>query len=108
MICWQCGKTIWAAEGEPCICSCQNKSQATKRTRQINDRGIGYAGIDKELIRDIRVYDEGDRVQVWVEVMARGSSGETTEAMQYLTAQEAMAFAKAFERCAIQALKEAA
>lgn len=23
MICGQCGKTIWAAEGEPCICSCQ-------------------------------------------------------------------------------------
>lgn len=79
----------------------------TKRTRDINDRGIGFAGIDKELIRDIRVYDEGGRVQVWVEVMI-GKENETREAMQYMTAEEAMAFAKAFERCAIQALRDAA
>lgn len=83
-------------------------TETTKRTRQINERGIGYAGIDKELIRDIRVYDEGGSVQIWIEMMARGSSGETMEALQYFTAEEAMAFAKAFERCAIQALKESA
>lgn len=86
----------------------EKQTVTTKRTRQINDRGIGYAGIDKELIRDIKIYDEGGRVQVWVEMMLRGSSGETMEAMQYLTAEEAMAFAKALERCAIQALKEVA
>lgn len=76
-----------------------------KRTRLINDRGIGYKGIGTERIRDIRIFDEGNSVQVWVEIAPLNSS-ETYEALQYLSPQEAMAFAKALERCAIQALKE--
>lgn len=46
-------------------------------------------------------------MQVWSEVVGMGHFG-TVEALQYLTPEEAMEFAKAFERCAIQALKNGA
>jgi hypothetical protein len=80
----------------------------SKRTRVVNDIGIGFAGFVNELVKDIRVYPEGGSVQVWVEVAERGSSGKTHEAMQYLSPEEAMAFSKALRRCAIQALEERA
>jgi hypothetical protein len=83
-------------------------SQHIRRTRRINAIGIGFAGIDTELINDIRVYPEGGSVQIWVEIHQRDNWPQTHEAMQYLSPEEAMAFAKAFERCAIQALKERA
>lgn len=74
------------------------------RIRQINDSGIGLWGFEGEKLRDIRVYAENGSVQLWVEV---GQGDSIEEAMQYLTPSEAMAFAKAFERCAVQALKGA-
>ena len=77
-----------------------------KRTRRINDIGIGMAGIGDELVKDFRVYSESGSVQVWIELFDRSWNGTIHEAMQYLTPEEAMRFAKAFERCAIQALKE--
>ncbi len=71
------------------------------RLRQINEIGIGMAGVPNERMVDLRVYAEGATVQIWVET-------GTLEVMQYLTPSEAMSFAKAFERCAIQALKDSA
>jgi hypothetical protein len=80
-----------------------------KRTRCINDIGIGFKGTGDERMVDIRVYPEGGGVLVWPEIRQHGvCATDTLEAVQYLTAEEAMAFAKAFERCAIQALKDSA
>jgi hypothetical protein len=77
-----------------------------KRTRVVNDIGIGFSGIDQELVKDIRVYPESGRVQFWIELYERGFSGRTHEAMQYLSPEEAMAFSKALKRCAIKALED--
>lgn len=74
----------------------------TGRTRIVNDIGLGLAGADNEKLKDLRVYVENGGVQVWSE------HRDGSEALQYLSPVEAMAFAKAFERCAIQALKETA
>jgi hypothetical protein len=71
------------------------------RIRTINDIGIGFKGIGHEHIADIRVYPESGSVQIWIETNGR-------EAMQYLDPIEAMEFAEAFKRCAIEALKERA
>jgi hypothetical protein len=83
-----------------------------KRTRVVNGLGIGYAGLEGERVRDIRIYNEGGAVQFWVEVAGFGLMNNEAEiayeAMQYLTPEEAMAVAKALERCAIQALRETA
>lgn len=79
----------------------------TDRVRRVNEVGAGKAGIGYERLKDFRVYPESGKVQVWIEVRdfpSRG--GDVIEVLQYLTAEEAMAFAKAFERCAIQALKD--
>lgn len=73
-----------------------------RRTRILNDIGLGLAGAENEKLKDLRVYVESGSVQVWSE------HKDGSEAMQYLTPIEAMAFAKAFERCAIAALKETA
>jgi len=83
----------------------------TKRTRPINDCGIGYAGIENEKMRDIRIYHENGRVQIWVEVAGYNtftSDLPPYEALQYLNPIEAMAFSKALARCAIEALKDSA
>lgn len=78
-------------------------------TRPINEIGLGIAGLAGEHLRDFRIYEENGSVQIWVAVARR--RGDTSlgdiEALQYLTPDQAMAFAKAFERCAIQALKNA-
>lgn len=79
------------------------KGKSRPVIRVVNDHGIGLAGADRNHMQDLRVYAEGGSVQVWVEVRA----GAPSEVMQYLTPQEAMAFAKAFERAAIEALRQA-
>ena len=71
------------------------------RTRVVNDIGLGMTGFGDERMADIRVYHEDGRVQVWVETDGSG----ITEVMQYLTADEAMAFSRAFRRCAIAAME---
>ena len=81
-------------------------SHPIKRTRRINDIGIGMAGIGDELVKDIRVFPENGNVQVWIELFDRSWNGTIHEAMQYLSPEEAMRFSMAFARCAIQALKE--
>ena len=68
------------------------------RTRAINDIGIGFAGSPGEYIRDIRIYDEIGIVRISVEMAEQ-------EFVQCLSPLEAMAFAKALERCAAAALK---
>lgn len=52
---------------------------------------------------DIHFYEESGSVHVWVTV--KDMKGESIEALQYLSASDAMRFAKAMENCAIQALK---
>jgi hypothetical protein len=77
------------------------------KTRRINANGIGLAGDDGNRLRDIYIYDECGTVMLQVEVMGR-KPDEQHGALQYLTAYQAMEFAKAFERCAIAALKYSA
>ena len=81
------------------------RQRPTNGTRAINDDGIGFFGVGNERMKDIRVYAENGCVMVWAEIH---SWGDVREACQYLNPVEAMAFAKAFERCAIQALKDIA
>lgn len=72
--------------------------------RVINDIGIGFRGGKEDWIQDIRIYEESGSVQFWVEVKDRRSEN-TMEALQYLSAQQAMAFANALKRCAIRAME---
>ena len=72
-----------------------------KRTRVVNGIGIGFAGLDGERLRDIHIYTEYGKVMIGVNV-------DDHEAIQYMSPEAAMSFAKAFERCAIAALKESA
>jgi hypothetical protein len=80
-------------------------TETQKRTRTVNDIGLGMAGIGKERMLDFLVYEEGGRVFVKFEFEPENSPSEL---LQYLTPEEAMAFSKAFERCAIAALKNRA
>ena len=77
------------------------------RIRRVNDIGLGMAGISPERLMDLRIYAESGTVIVGV-VVGEHAESSPFEAIQYLTPQEAMAFAKAFERCAIAALKDSA
>ena len=52
---------------------------------------------------EIRFYPEGQSVMFWAVV--HDKDGNETEALQYLTPEAAMKFAKAMEACAIEALK---
>jgi hypothetical protein len=71
-------------------------------TRVVNDIGCGLlAPGAADHVRGLRVFEEGGSVQVWVETDSAGIN----DVLQYLTPAEAMVFAKAFERCAIAALK---
>lgn len=72
------------------------------RISPVNDIGLRLNGSPGENLQKFYIYPECGSVQVWVET--RGQM----DAMQYLSPEEAMAFAKAFERCAIQAFKERA
>jgi hypothetical protein len=78
-----------------------------KRTRVINDIGIGFVGVGNERMHDIRVYAEGGSVLIWAEVEGSWVLDGTAEGLQYLTPSEAMAFSRAFRRCAIAALEAA-
>lgn len=49
-------------------------------------------------MKDIRVYHESGSVQLWVDFL-------DTSVMQYLSPEEAKAFAKAFKRCAVEAAR---
>jgi hypothetical protein len=87
----------------------QNTAPATPRVTPINDIGARILGINEEPVRDFGVYTEGGCVIVMVEVAERGKGYPAShEAIQYLIPADAMKFAKAFERCAIVALKESA
>jgi len=78
-----------------------------RTTRVLNEIGIGLAAANStEFVRDIRVYEEGGSVQIWFEIELPRTGNR--EFLQYLTPTQAMAFAKAFERCAIEALKKSA
>ena len=79
-------------------------TETQKRTRTVNDIGLGMAGMPREKMVDFRVYEESGSIQVWCEI----APGSPSEILQYLTPEEAMAFSKAFERCAIAALKNRA
>jgi hypothetical protein len=72
----------------------------SKAVRVINTIGAAMEGDAGDKVREIRVFAEGGSVQLWVEL----SSGE--EVMQYLDPGSAMAFANAFDRCAMAALRE--
>lgn len=71
----------------------------SKAVRLVNGIGLGMFGDKDDRIRDIRVYAEGASVQLWIEPK------EGRDYMQYLDPASAMAFAHAFERCAIAALR---
>ena len=71
------------------------------RLRFVNDTGLGLLGTEKEKVKDLRVYEENGSIQIWIETA-------DIEVMQYLTPQEAMTFALAFERLATIALKKRA
>ena len=71
------------------------------RLRFVNDTGLGLLGAEKEKVKDLRVYEENGSIQIWIETA-------DIEVMQYLTPQEAMTFALAFERLAMIALKKRA
>lgn len=73
------------------------------RLQHVNDIGLKLVGAENERLQSFGVWMDGGSLQVWVSVC-----GSDIEVMQYLTPGEAMAFAKAFERCAIAALKEQA
>lgn len=72
---------------------------AGRRTSPVNDICLRMFGRGGERMKDFRVYEEGGSVLVCVECEA------TRDLLQYLSPEDAMAFAKAFERCAIAALK---
>ena len=79
-------------------------SEQQKRTRAVNDIGLGMAAIGNERMRDFILYEESGSVIVRCDCHTDGID----EITQYLTPEEAMAFSKAFERCAIAALKNRA
>lgn len=74
---------------------------------QVIENGLFFkAETSLEKLVIVRVLEESGRVQLWVE-LAPSCGCSQNEVVQYLTATEAMAFGKAFERCAIAALKNA-
>lgn len=75
-------------------------SAQSVRLQSAGKVGLKLVGAENERLQSFGVWMDGGSLQVWVSV--RGSD---IEVMQYLTPGEAMAFAKAFERCAIAALK---
>ena len=78
-----------------------------KRTRTVNEHGIGMLGLPGERMLDFRVFEESGTVHVEFDTTVSNDrlAGVTTTILQYLGPTEAMAFAKALERCAIRALK---
>lgn len=72
-----------------------------RKVETCNDIGAIFHGIERERMKRFAVYEERGTVYVTVEIDDR-------DALQYLDPLQAMAFAKAFEHCAIAALKNRA
>ena len=72
---------------------------ADSRLQKVNEIGLRFLSLETEKLQNFYIYPEGGQVLVWAQINDK-------EAMQYMKPHEAMAFAKAFERCAIQALKD--
>ena len=71
-----------------------------KRMEPCNSQGVRWTDDATEVhVKEVRVYDENGSVQLWFTLAAR-------DFLVYLTPAEAISFSKAFERCAIAALKE--
>lgn len=80
---------------------------AEKRPNVLTLRSCNEVGllIEKACrLPEIRFYPEGGSVLFWAVV--HDSDGKEQEALQYLTPEAAMKFAKAMEACAIEALKK--
>ncbi len=69
------------------------------RLRIVNDTGLGLKGAEKDRVQDIRLFEESGSIQLWFET-------KDTQMFQYLTAEEAMAFAVVLERLAIVVFKK--
>ena len=72
-----------------------------KTIEALNDTGLRIASDCK--LPEIKFYEENGAVLFWATIKENGE--EEVEALQYLTPEEAMKFAKAMEECAIKALK---
>lgn len=71
------------------------------RTERRDDGGLFLQASEDQRMRKIWVHPDGCRVVLQIEAV-----NCPNDPAQYLTPVEAMAFARAFERCAIQALKD--
>lgn len=76
------------------------------RTQGTSEGGFSFVANSGEKLLGVRVFEARGRVEFWVE-FSPDCRCEQSETVQYLSPSEAMAFAKAFERCAIAALKNA-
>lgn len=83
------------------------RQRMPNRALSDDNGGVYFPGLKGDRVKAIRISQDGGVVSVWFEFYLPDGRGEY-EALQYLNPVEAMAFAKAFERCAIQALKEIA
>jgi hypothetical protein len=72
-----------------------------RKVESCNGIGAHFAGVGNERMKALRVFEESGSVHVAVNI-------DGSEGLQYLDPMQAMAFAKAFERCAIAALKNLA
>ena len=73
----------------------------TNKLTVTNDIGLR---IEKKCrLPEFTIYEENGSVHMLATVV--DTDGDEHQALQYLSASEAMAFAKAFEQCAIRALK---
>lgn len=66
------------------------------------NNGVGLFGDERDNIKDIRFWGEGAAILFWFEL------NDGREYLQYLTAREAMVFAQALDRLAIDTLREEA
>ena len=73
-----------------------------KKIETVNDIGLRIASRCR--LPEIKFYVESGSVLFWATVHDR--EGEDVEALQYLSPNEAMRFAKAMEACAIEALRQ--
>lgn len=79
---------------------------ADETTRPSANIGLRISGAAGDNMRDFMVWHEGREVMVRAEVVRR--NGQVVGANRRLEPHQALAFAKAFERCAVAALKESA
>lgn len=78
----------------------------TKRYSLCNDYGLYWKTDEPKVrVRSLRVFEESGTVTVTVGSDTHQGVLGIDELLVYLTPEEAMAFSKAFERCAIAALK---